>query len=53
MTNDAIWYTPAEMIGNLFHDGIPLPCPRGLRYADACSLAAIAVGSPDACVRKC
>ena len=27
MTNDAIWYTPAETTGNLLHDSIPIQCP--------------------------
>ena len=47
MTNDAIWYTPAETTGNLFHDSIPIQCPRSLRYADACSLRCYSGGLVD------
>ena len=53
MTNDAIWYTPAETTGNLLHDSIPIQCPAAYDTPMLAAYAAIAVGSPDACVRKC
>jgi hypothetical protein len=54
MVNDAIWYTPAaETTGNLFHDGITIQYPVAFDTSMLVAYAAIAIGSPDACVRKC